>query len=90
LTLDFEQFGCVLIELFGSMIPWASAKDDNEIGRRVTGRDEAAIVPPEIERVPQVAMKALIRRCLRRTPTDRCTSAQALAEIEKQAMSLGR
>ncbi len=49
------SLGCVLIETFGSMIPWASAKDDHDIGCRVTARgDEKAIVPPEIERVPQV------------------------------------
>ena len=86
---DMWSFGCVLIELFGSMIPWAAAKDDHEIGRRVTARgDEATIVPPELERVPQPAMRALIRRCMRRAPADRCTSAEALAEIEKQIMAL--
>jgi hypothetical protein len=37
------------------MIPWMAAKDDHDIGCKVTARgDERAIVPPEIERVPQV------------------------------------
>jgi serine/threonine protein kinase len=44
---DIWSLGCVFIELFGSMIPWARM-DDVAIGKRVTSKDEKLIIPPEV------------------------------------------
>merc|ERR1712060_453704 len=77
--VDVWALGCILIELFGGVLPYAECSSMAQLSARMLVERR----PPEVPQVVPPMFVQVIRRCVNFDPSSRCTAAELQAELTR-------